>query len=217
MVRVAIRHTLSRLVLDATLEAGPGLTAIVGPSGSGKTTVLNAIAGFLRPAHGSITIADEVIVDVARGIWVPPHQRQIGYVFQEPRLFPHLSVRHNLRFPTWFSRNAGTDIFGDIVTMLDLQPLLDRGVTRLSGGEKQRVALGRALLSRPRLLLLDEPLASVDVARRRDVLPYLDRLRHEWKVPVLYVTHTYSEIEGRAERIIALEDGRVTSVQVRCA
>jgi molybdate transport system ATP-binding protein len=216
MVRVSIRHTLSRLEIDTTFDTGPGLTAIIGPSGSGKTTVLNAIAGFVRPEYGTISIGDDVIVDTERNIWVPPHLRRIGYVFQEARLFPHLSVRHNLRFPTWFRRANGSDIFPDIVAMLDLRPLLDRGVTRLSGGEKQRVALGRALLSRPRLLLLDEPLASVDVARRRDVLPYLDRLRTDWNVPMIYVTHTYSEIERRAERIISLEEGHVASVQFGC-
>lgn len=212
MLHARIRHELDRITLDVTFDAGDGLTALVGPSGSGKTTTLNVIAGFLQPDHALIRIGDDVLVDTEAGRWVPPYRRRIGYVFQEPRLFPHLSVRHNLTYGRWFGRvDASPVAFEAVVALLDLEALLARKPARLSGGEKQRVALGRALLASPRLLLLDEPLASVDVARRQEVLPYLDRLRLELGLPVIYVTHAWSEIETRAERIVALDEGRVVT------
>jgi molybdate transport system ATP-binding protein len=209
-LQVAVRHSVGRITLDVAMTAGRGLTALVGSSGAGKTSLLNVIAGLVRPDAGLVTLDDEVLVDTARGVWRSPHERRIGYVFQESRLFPHLTVRSNLVY----GRRAGPDgiVFDDVVSLLDLGPLLSRRPSRLSGGERQRVALGRALLSSPRLLLLDEPLASVDVARRQDVLPYLDRLRVELTLPTVYVTHTWAEVESRAEQIIVLDEGRVTSV-----
>jgi molybdate transport system ATP-binding protein len=203
---------LGRITLEARVAIGPGLTAIVGPSGAGKTSLLNVIAGLLRPARGLVKWDEETWVDTARGVLQPPHVRGVGYVFQEPRLLPHLSVRHNLTFGAWFARRRGSPAgvtFDEVVSLLALGPLLARRPSRLSGGEAQRVAIGRALLSAPRLLLLDEPLASVDVARRQEVLPYLDRLRAELTLPTVYVTHTLQEIESRADAVITMNEGTI--------
>jgi molybdate transport system ATP-binding protein len=202
---VEIRHTFDRLTLDVTLEIGDGLTALLGPSGAGKTSTLNVIAGLLRPDLAVVTLDDATLADTAQGIWVPPHKRRIGYVFQESRLFPHLTVRQNLGFGRWFGAKRANGIGDDeVVDLLALEPLLHRNPSRLSGGEKRRVALGRALLSAPRLLLLDEPLGSVDVRHRQDILPYLDRLIAELKLPVIYVTHDRAEIDSRAAKVIEL-------------
>jgi molybdate transport system ATP-binding protein len=209
---INIRHPLGRIELDVAMSTGDGLTALVGASGAGKTSVLNIVAGLLRPRHGVVRIDDDVVVDTARGIWRPAHARRVGYVFQEPRLFPHLTVRHNLMFGQWFGRSRPKRIaFDDVVDLMGLGALLARRPPKLSGGEAQRVALGRALLSQPRLLLLDEPLASVDVARREQVLPYLDRLRAELSLATIYVTHTLSEVASRAECLITLHEGKVIS------
>ena len=209
-LHIEVHHAVGPISLDLSLTTGSGLTALVGPSGAGKTTLLNIVAGLVRPTRGVVRIDDDVVADTARSLWTPPHQRRVGYVFQEPRLFPHLSVRSNLGFGRWFSRHRAPAVrFDDVVALCALEPLLARRTGRLSGGEKQRVALGRALLSQPRLLLLDEPLASVDVARREELLPYLDRLRAELRLPILYVTHTLAEVTTRAERIVTLDSGRL--------
>lgn len=211
-LHVTVRHTVGPVTLDVSLTTGAGLTALVGPSGAGKTTLLNIVAGLLRADTGVVRVDDEVLADTTNGVWIPPHRRRIGYVFQEPRLFPHLSVRSNLGYGRWFARHRPSLVrFDDVVSLCALEPLLARRTGKLSGGEKQRVALGRALLSQPRLLLLDEPLASVDVARREELLPYLDRLRAELRLPILYVTHTMSEVATRAERIVSLSEGRIVS------
>ncbi len=211
---VAIRHGLERIALDVTLRAGGGLTAIVGPSGAGKTTLLHLVAGLLRPDAGRIVLGDDVLVDTGRGVFVPPDRRRIGYVTQESRLFPHLTVRQNLAYGHWFTPVHERRLTASaVVAMLDLDVLLARRPARLSGGERQRVALGRALMTSPRLLLLDEPLAAVDVARRQDILPYLDCLRRELALPTLYVTHAVEEIATRAETVVAMDEGRVVSVQ----
>jgi molybdate transport system ATP-binding protein len=211
---VEIRHDLERISLDVTLRAGGGLTAIVGPSGAGKTTLLHLVAGLIRPDAGRIVLGTDVLVDTGRGVFVPPDRRRIGYVTQESRLFPHLTVRQNLAYGHWFTpvpeRRLSPSV---VVPMLDLDGLLARRPSKLSGGERQRVALGRALMTSPRLLLLDEPLAAVDVARRQDILPYLDRLRRELALPTLYVTHAVEEIATRAEAVVAMDEGRVVSVQ----
>ncbi len=214
---VDIRHRLERIGLAITLRAGQGLTAIVGPSGAGKTTLLHLIAGLIRPDAGTIALGDEVLVDVGRGIFVPPDRRRIGYVTQESRLFPHLTVRQNLGYGHWFTPLPARRLtLPAVVDMLDLDVLLARRPARLSGGERQRVALGRALMTSPRLLLLDEPLAAVDVARRQEILPYLDRLRQELALPTLYVTHAVGEVATRAEAIVAMDEGRVVSVTAGC-
>jgi molybdate transport system ATP-binding protein len=210
---VSIRHRLERITIDVRLAAGGGLTAIVGPSGAGKTTLLHVVAGLILPDEGTVVLNGDVLLDRARGIVVPPDQRRIGYVTQDSRLFPHLTVRQNLAYGHWFTpadrRRLTVEAVAD---MLDLGAFLARRPARLSGGERQRVALGRALVTSPRLLLLDEPLAAVDVGRRQEILPYLDRLRHELALPTIYVTHTLDEVRVRAESIVTLDDGRVVDV-----
>lgn len=211
---IDIRHALGDFRVEIRAELGPGLTALVGPSGAGKTTVLNIIAGILRPDLGVIQLDRDVLADSRTGAWLPPHRRRIGYVFQEPRLFPHLTVRQNLLYGGWFHRHDATrPSVGDVTGLLNLGGLLQRSVGRLSGGEKQRVALGRALLSGPRLLLLDEPLASVDQEHRREILPYLDRIRAEHAIPTVYVTHTWAEVADRANQILELQSGRVARLE----
>jgi molybdate transport system ATP-binding protein len=202
MIHVEVQHAWPDVRIDIRFEMRAGLTALVGRSGAGKTTVLNAIAGVLRPDRAVVRTADGVLADTDAGVWVPPHRRQFGYVFQEPRLFPHLTVRRNLEYGRP-RRDQGQDVAG-IVELLALERLLDRRTTSLSGGEKQRVALGRALVSRPRLLLLDEPLASVDQAHRLEILPFLDRFREQRVLPMIYVTHAVAEIATRADQVIEM-------------
>ncbi len=205
-----IRHAFERITIDVRMTLGGGLTALLGPSGAGKTTLLNVVAGLMRPDHGVVTLDGRVLTDTARGTWVAPHERGIGYVFQESRLFPHLTVRQNLGYGRWFAANGDAGVVtAEVIELLSLQPLLHRHPGRLSGGEKRRVALGRALLARPRLLLLDEPLGPLDVARRQEILPYLDRLISELRVPMVYVTHDEREIHGRAQQVVRLEQGQI--------
>ena len=185
---------------------GEGITALFGPSGSGKTTTLDAIAGLRRPATGKILVGDRSLYDSSQGIDLPPHQRRVGYVPQDPALFPHLNVRRNVLY----GRRPGQRLALDTVSrMLEVGTLLDRRVADLSGGERQRVALARALMSAPDLLLLDEPLAAVDVERRRRILPYLLRVRDDLKVPVVYVSHDRAEVDRLADRVIVLDNGVV--------
>jgi molybdate transport system ATP-binding protein len=212
-LEVTVRHPLGRIALDVHFAADSGLTAIVGPSGAGKTSVLDAIAGLLRPASARIVCGGRTLVDTAGGVFVAPHQRRVGYMQQEPLLFPHLTVRQNLAYGRWFTapEERRVDEAG-VVALLDLQALLGRRPARLSGGEKQRVALGRALLASPQVLLLDEPLASVDAGRKQDILPYLDRLRRELQIPLVYVTHLFNEIADRATTAVVMDEGRVVAV-----
>jgi molybdate transport system ATP-binding protein len=182
------------------------VTALFGPSGSGKTTVLDAIAGLRTPASGSIRIGPRTLFDPARRIDLPPHQRHIGYVAQDVALFPHMTVRRNVLY----GRREGQKLsLGTVAQMLEIDTLLDRDVPQLSGGERQRVAIARALMSAPELLLLDEPLAAVDVERRRRILPYLERVRDDLAVPILYVTHDAGEVRQLADYVVVLEDGAV--------
>ncbi len=207
---VTLSHDFGGFRLDAAFEAPGGVTAIFGRSGSGKTTIINAIAGLLRPDAGRIVVDGTVLLDTAAAIFVPVHRRGVGYVFQEGRLFPHLTVRQNLGFGRWFAPRGTHPVDRRRITaMLALEPLLDRRPARLSGGEKQRVAIGRALLAAPRLLLMDEPLAALDAARKEEVLPYLERLRDEVRVPILYVSHAFAEVARLANTVVALEAGRV--------
>jgi len=210
---VRLRHAFGSFILDVDFTAPAGVTALFGRSGAGKTTVVNAVAGLLRPAEGRIVVDGATLLDTARGVDVPKHRRRIGYVFQEGRLFPHLSVRQNLAFGGWFApRTAPQPDFGQVVALLGIAGLLDRSPGLLSGGEKQRVAIGRALLSAPRMLLMDEPLAALDEERKAEILPYLERLRDETRVPILYVSHAVAEVARLATTVVALKDGRVARI-----
>jgi molybdate transport system ATP-binding protein len=193
-----------RLELRETLTAS--VTALFGPSGAGKTTTLEVIAGLRRPTTGTIVVNDRALFSSALGLDLPVHQRRLGYVTQDVSLFPHLSVRRNVLY----GRRPGQRLsLETVLSMLEIEPLLDRRVAQLSGGERQRVALARALMSSADLLLLDEPLASVDVELRRRVLPYLERVRDEAGVPIIYVTHAREEVHALADMVIVLEGGRV--------
>jgi molybdate transport system ATP-binding protein len=212
VLAVDAEKQLGAFKLSVKFQAAGGATALFGPSGSGKTSVVNMIAGLLKPDRGTITLDDTVLFDSVRGINVPPHQRRIGYVFQEGRLFPHLSVRQNLDYGRRMSRQLrDAKEFERIATLLDIGKLLDRRPRMLSGGERQRVAVGRALLMGPRLLLLDEPLASLDAGHKREILPYLVRLRDEAKIPIVYVSHTPAEVRRIATGVVRLDAGQVTA------
>lgn len=211
MLEVALRHRFPGFALDVAFGVPEaGVTALFGPSGCGKSTILAAVAGLLRPEAGRVVLGGEVLLDTATGRCLPPERRRCGLVFQDARLFPHMNVDANLRFG---ARRAPADAagpgFDQVVALLGLGPLLGRRPAGLSGGEKQRVALGRALLARPRLLLLDEPLAALDAARRAEVLPFLARLRETARMPILYVTHALDEVDALADRLVLLEAGRV--------
>ena len=217
MLSIAVRHRFGSFVLDAAFESAGGLTALFGRSGAGKTTLINAIAGLLRPEHGHIIVDGEVLNDTERAIFVPPRRRRIGYVFQEGRLFPHLSVRQNLLYGRWFAPPADkrrphpTAEVDRIVDLLGIGALLDRRPALLSGGEKQRVAIGRALLARPRLLVMDEPLASLDEFRKAEILPYIERLRDEVGMPIVYVSHQLAEVARLATTMVVISEGRVAA------
>ncbi len=211
MLAVQVEKTLGdTFFLKASFTSTSRATALFGASGAGKTSVINMIAGLLQPDRGRIELDGEVLFDEAERIDLPAFRRRIGYVFQEGRLFPHVSVRGNLDYGRWMSGQKTDDTaFRHIVDMLDIGHLLDRRPGKLSGGERQRVAVGRALLMRPRLLLLDEPLASLDVARKRDILPYLERLRDGAQVPMIYVSHNPAEVKRIASRVVCLDGGKV--------
>ncbi|MEI4473428.1 molybdenum ABC transporter ATP-binding protein [Frigidibacter sp. MR17.24] len=206
---VAIRLARPGFDLDVAFAAPQGVTALFGRSGAGKTTVVQAVAGLLRPDRGRIALGDRVLSEGRT--FLPPHRRRIGYVFQDGRLFPHLSVRQNLLYGRWFAGARATAEIGPVVEMLGIGALMHRPTAGLSGGEKQRVALGRALLSGPELLLMDEPLAALDQARKDEILPYLERLRDETRLPILYVTHAASEVARLATTVVVLDRGRVAA------
>ena len=206
-LEVAIRKRLGALDLDVEFSAQTPVLGLFGRSGSGKTSVVNAIAGLLKPDSGRVVVDGEVLFDSARGINLAPEKRRIGYVFQDALLFPHLSVRHNLLYGA--PRGGGAIGFDAVVELLGLAALLERRPLALSGGEKQRVAIGRALLSQPRLLLMDEPLASLDNPRRMEILRYIERLRNELKQPVVYVSHAVGEITRLADHVVLVNEGRV--------
>jgi len=210
MLAVDIEKRLGDFDIKVAFESKGSVIALFGSSGSGKTSIVNMIAGLIKPDRGRITLDDTVLFDSTARVNVPVHRRRIGYVFQEGRLFPHMSVAANLDYGRRMSGLAHDD--GEqrrIVGLLDIGHLLDRRPGKLSGGERQRVAVGRALLMRPRLLLLDEPLASLDVARKREILPYLVRLRDEAKVPMVYVSHHPGELRRVATAVVWLDGGSV--------
>ncbi len=206
---IRLHHRFTSIEIDVAFEApSPGVTVLFGPSGSGKSTIIASTAGLLRPDTCRIVVDGKVLSDTASGIWLAPEQRRVGLVFQDARLFPHMSVATNLRFGL---RRApqGPVRFDDVVDLLGIGALLDRRPHTLSGGERQRVAIGRALLAQPHLLLMDEPLASLDAARRSEIMPYLTRLKTALNLPILYVTHAFEEVTQLADSIVLLDAGRL--------
>lgn len=211
-LEVSLTHRLGEFALDVSFAVPDGVTAVFGRSGAGKTSVINAIAGLVTPQAGRIVIRDRVVFDHSAGINVPTHQRGIGYVFQDARLFPHLSVLGNLTYAAKFGRARADGPLRDrIIDMLGIGHLLARRPALLSGGEKQRVAIARALLSDPRVLVMDEPLAALDEARKSEILPYLETLRDQLNLPIVYVSHSVSEIARLADHIVVLDQGRMVA------
>ncbi|TMJ03744.1 MAG: molybdenum ABC transporter ATP-binding protein [Alphaproteobacteria bacterium] len=212
MLIVDVEKQLGEFKVDARFEAPDGVTALFGPSGSGKTSIVNMVAGLLAPDRGRISCNGTLLFDSAGGFGLPPHRRHIGYVFQDGRLFPHMTVAQNLDYGRRMYRLPRDEAArARIVEMLDIGRLFDRRPGKLSGGERQRVAIGRALLMGPQLLLLDEPLASLDAPRKREIFPYLLRLRGE-AVPMIYVSHHAAEVKRIATTVVRIESGRVIGV-----
>lgn len=212
-LEVALYHRQGDFTLDIAFRTDSRATALFGPSGSGKTTALNAIAGLLRPERGRIVFDGRIMLDTDSDVFVPPYRRRMGYVFQDGRLFPHLTVRQNLLFGRFFAgrRAARRDpaiTLDRVVGLLGIEHILARRPVNLSGGERQRVAIGRALLSEPCMLLMDEPLAALDGARKAEILSVLERLRDVARVPILYVSHDVAEVSRIANNVILLENGR---------
>ena len=206
---IILKHDFADIAIDIAFEVpSPGLTVLFGPSGAGKSTVIAAAAGLLRPDLCRILVDGQVMADTGAGIWLPPERRRAGLVFQDAKLFPHMSVATNLRFGM---RRAppGPIRFDEIVALLGLDALLERRPATLSGGERQRVAIGRALLAQPALLLMDEPLASLDEARKAEIIPYVARLKTMLRLPVLYVTHSLDEAARLADSVVLMEAGRM--------
>jgi len=196
--------------LSVAFQSDSGVTALFGPSGAGKTSVVGMIAGLVKPDRGRIVVAGETMFDSAANIDLPAHRRRIGTVFQDGRLFPHMSVARNLDYGRWMTgMERDPAQFRHVVELLDIAPLLTRRPGALSGGERQRVALGRALMMKPRLMLLDEPLASLDARRKSEILPYLVRLRDDTGLPMIYVSHDANEVKALASRVVLLDAGRV--------
>jgi molybdate transport system ATP-binding protein len=209
-IEVDVDHRLGDFRLCANFASSGQLTALFGSSGSGKTSLVNVIAGLIKPGRGRVVVDGFTLTDTERRIFLPRHRRRVGYVFQEGRLFPHLSVRRNLLYGRWFvARRERYASVKAIVELLGIEPLLDRSPEGLSGGEKQRVAIGRALLASPRLLLMDEPLASLDEERKSEILPYIERLRDELRIPIVYVSHSLAEVSRLATTLVVLTAGRV--------
>ena len=214
MLAVDVEKTLGHFALAARFQSAAGATALFGPSGAGKTTIVNMIAGLVTPDRGRIALDGTVLFDSATKTNIAPHRRNIGYVFQEGRLFPHLTVSQNLGYGRWMrGLRRDTDEEAQVIALLDLGAFVRRRPGRLSGGERQRVAIGRALLMRPHLLLLDEPLASLDFARKAEILPYLERLRDEAHMPIVYVSHHAEEVRRIAASVVRIEVGRVVAAE----
>ncbi len=214
MIEIAAQDRLGDFTLDVRLSVpDAGVTALFGPSGSGKTSLLNMIGGLRSPASGRIVIGESVLFDSDRRIDVPPEKRRIGYIFQEGRLFPHLTVQRNLVYGLRRTPNSERYVEPDqVIALLGIEALLDRRPARLSGGEKQRVAIGRALLSSPQILLMDEPLAALDAARKAEILPFIERLHGEITIPIVYVSHAMDEVLRIADTVAVFREGRVEAV-----
>jgi molybdate transport system ATP-binding protein len=213
VLAIDVEKQLGDFAIRAKFEAPDGVTALFGPSGSGKTSIVNMVAGLMTPDRGRIEVNGTPLFDSGTGFSHPPHRRGIGYVFQDGRLFPHMTVARNLDYGRRMYRLPhDAEAQARIVALLDIARLLDRRPGNLSGGERQRVAIGRALLMQPRLLLLDEPLASLDAKRKREIFPYLLRLRDETAVPMIYVSHQPGEVRRIATTVVRIDDGNVTDV-----
>lgn len=209
MLQVNVQKQLGDFLLTAELDIPTqGITGIFGVSGSGKSSFINLISGLMAPDCGFIRLNDRTLVDVAQKVTLPPQRRKVGYVFQDDRLFPHYKVKGNLLYGV---KSFDSEAFEHIVTLLDIAHLLSRYPASLSGGEKQRVAIGRALLSQPDILLMDEPLSALDLLRKNELLAYLEKLSQEVQIPILYVTHSLEELERLADRVILMDRGRVVA------
>jgi molybdate transport system ATP-binding protein len=215
VIEIDVAHTFGAFNIKAHILAHGGVLALCGASGAGKTTLLNIVAGLLRPNAGRVVVDGTVFLDTTKGVNLAPRRRRVGYVFQEPRLFPHLSVAQNLRYGERFTPSAQRFVDFDAATaLLGLGALLERGPERLSGGEKQRVAIGRALLVSPRLLLMDEPLSSLDDPRRMEILSYIEKLRDAFSIPVIFVSHRNSEVERLASEIAVMDQGELVQMRI---
>lgn len=214
-MRVNLQRQQGTCRIDVVFQGdGKGITALFGPSGAGKSSVINMVAGLYKPDSGSVCVNGRYLFDAARGVNLPPERRNAGYVFQEGLLFPHLSVCENLVYGQRRNQSGGSGVdFAEVVQLLGIRHLLSRKPKSLSGGEKQRVALGRAVLSNPDILLMDEPLASLDAARKEEILPFIKVLNARFGIPVLYVSHVLEEIRSLTETIIHLSNGQVTRVE----
>jgi molybdate transport system ATP-binding protein len=214
MLEISVRMLLGQTKLDVTFAASGRSIALFGPSGSGKTSTLNMIAGLLQPDDGRVVADNVTLFDKAKRVSVPVHKRRIGYVFQEHRLFPHMNVRKNLDYGRWMTGLPhDPEHQSRVLSMLGIEHLLEWRINGLSGGEKQRIAIGRALLSKPRLLLFDEPMASLDEARKAELMPFLERLRDESGVPMVYVSHVESEVRRMSDTIVHFANGKVVDVR----
>jgi len=213
MIDVDIAQRIGRFALDVKFSVDAPVVGLFGPSGSGKTSVVNAIAGVQRPDRGTIRVNGEVLFDSVKRIDVRPEHRRVGYVFQDALLFPHLDVSANLTYGQRLRASSQRVIDEDhVVELLGLAALLDRRPRTLSGGERQRVAIGRALLAQPRILLMDEPLASLDQARKLEILDYIERLRDDLHIPIVYVSHSAEEVKRLADAVVLLSQGRCVAV-----
>ena len=213
MILVDVSLKFRSFELAVAFSSEGGTVALFGPSGSGKSLTLNLIAGLARPDRGRICLNAETLVDTQAGIFVKSYRRRVGFVFQDAQLFPHLSVRRNLMFGRWFSPRQERAIdFGSVIATLGIEHLLERSPAHLSGGEKQRVAIGRALLSDPKVLLMDEPLAALDLERKLEILPLIENVRDAFKVPIIYVSHALDEVARLASQVVVLSAGHVTAI-----
>ena len=210
---VDVWKNLGAFTVDARFDCAGGITALFGKSGAGKTSIIQMMAGLIRPQRGRIEIDGQAVFDSAQGINVPPDRRRIGYVFQDARLFPHMNVRRNLEYGR--RRRGASDAspdFGEVVDVLGIGNLLDRRTHLLSGGERQRVAIGRALLSAPRLLLMDEPLASLDAERKAEIIPFVSKVQDQFRLPIVYVSHSVEEVLQLADTMVLVAEGRIAAV-----